>query len=137
MERKEKAEIAPRETEPLGLFGNLDRLLASAPVVDLVDKGTEFVLTAQIPGMTRENLEIDVGEDGAEIRAKAVSERKEEGPGFYMHETAQNSWSRRVPFPSKVLADRAETDLRDGVLTLRVPKAKPTPEKKSRKATVK
>lgn len=161
MLRKNKTELAAREAQPVDPFREFDRVFDSfrtgledmflsplgfrlwgdatvrAPAVDLVDKGGEFVVTAELPGVAKENLDIEVSEDGAEIRARTETERKEEDKGYYLHERTQDSWYRRVPFPAEVVADRAEAELKDGVLTLRVPKLQTTPETKARKVTVK
>lgn len=107
------------------------------PVVDLVDKGGEFVVTAEVPGVSKENVDIEVHEEGVELRAQVASETKKEDGGYYYRERTSNSWYRRLPFPDAVIPDKAEAELKDGLLTLRVPKAQPTEANKARKVPVK
>src|SRR2546426_766353 len=90
--------------------------------VDLKDAGKEFVLAAELPGVAKDDLDINVTEDGVEIRAKAGKEEERKDGGYYVHERTYGEWYRRLPFPAEVLPDDAEADLKYGVLTLPVPK---------------
>ncbi len=106
-------------------------------LVDLKDTGKEFVVQAELPGVAKEDLDIEVTEDGVEFKAKAKQEREEEGEGYYLKERSYRSWHRRVSFPSEVLPDKAEAKLEEGVLTLRAPKKEASTEGEGRKVPVK
>lgn len=107
------------------------------PVVDLVDKGGEFVVSAEMPGVSKENVDVQITEESVEIRAQVSSEAEKEDGGYYHRERTSNAWYRRLPFPDVVAPDKAEAELKDGVLTLRVSKAQPTEARKARKVAVK
>ena len=161
MLRRNKTELAPREASPQSLFGDFDRIfedfrlgledvftapfgaLASwngnamrQPAIDLKDEGKEFVVTAELPGVTKDGLDLQVTEDGLELQAKMDAEQKKEDDGYVYRERSYSAWYRRLPFPAEVVPDGAQAALKDGVLTVRVPKKEPTPERKPRKIRV-
>lgn len=102
---------------------------ARAPLVDLVDEGREFVLRAELPGVSKEDLDIRVSPDGIEMRAEAEREKEEKEPHYYYRERAYRAFHRRIPLPEEVFADRTEAKLKDGVLEVRIPKREPTPKR--------
>jgi HSP20 family protein len=106
-------------------------------LVDLKDTGTEFVVKAELPGVAKEDLDVEVTQEGVELKAKAKQEREEEEEGYYLKERSYQSWHRWVPFPSEVLPDKAEAELEEGVLTLRAPKKEASTEGEGRKVPVK
>ncbi len=105
-------------------------------LVDLKDTGKEFVVEAELPGVAKEDLDIEVTADGVELKAEAKQEREEKEEGYYLKERSYRSWHRRVSFPSEVLPDKAEAKLEEGVLTLRAPKKEASTEGEGRKVPV-
>jgi HSP20 family protein len=108
------------------------------PLVDLADNGKEYVVKAEIPGIQKEDLNIDVTEDSVEISGETRSEEKEEDKerGYLRRERRYARFYRSIPLPDRVAADKADAQLKDGILTVKLPKAAP-PEKKTRKIQVK
>jgi HSP20 family protein len=159
MQRESK--LATREAAPKSLWDEFDRIFANfrtgledffprfgglstwagggtrAALVDVRDNGRDFVVQAELPGVQKEDLDIDVTPEGLEIKAQRRREQEEKEQGYYYRERAYDSWYRRLQFPAEVLPDKTEAELRDGVLTVTVPKKEPTPEKKPRKVRVK
>lgn len=112
--------------------------LARQPLIDLADNGKEYLLKAEIPGINKEDLSIEVGENEIEISGESKAEEKEEDKdrGYIRRERRYSKFYRSLPLPDSVVADKAEAELKDGVLTVKLPKASP-PEKKSKKIQVK
>jgi len=112
--------------------------LARQPLIDLADNGMEYLLKAEIPGINKEDLNIEVGENEIEISGETKSEEKEEDKesGYIRRERRYSKFYRTLPLPDSVLTDKAEAELKDGVLTVRLPKASP-PERKAKKVQVK
>ena len=106
------------------------------PLVDLSDKGGEYVVTAEVPGIPKDKLNIEVTEDGIEISGEAVSEKETEEEGFVRRERHFSRFQRTLPFPEKIVPDKTDAELKDGLLTVKLPKAKP-PERKTKKVQVK
>ena len=108
------------------------------PLVDLVEEEKEFVLRAEVPGIDKEGLNIEVTENGIEITGESTAERKEEDKetGYVRRERHYARFHRSLPFPEKIVPDEVDAELKDGVLTVKAPKAAP-PEKKTKKVSVK
>ncbi len=112
--------------------------LVRQPLMDLSDKGKEYVVKAEVPGVGKDDLSIEVTDAGIEISGETSSEREQadEERGYVRRERSYARFHRTLPFPEKVVPDKADAELKDGVLTVKVPKAAP-PEKKSKKLQVK
>ena len=161
MRRKKSTSLEPREASPKSLFEEFDRvfdefrngledvfstpMLAPAgawnvgvrqALVDVKDAGKEVVVTAELPGVSKDGLDIDATENGVEIRARAEKDDEREDEGHYHRERSYSQWYRRFPFPAEVFPDQAQAELKDGILTLRVPKKVPAQDEKPRKVPV-
>jgi HSP20 family protein len=112
--------------------------LVRQPLMDLSDMGKEYVIKAEVPGVEKDNLSIEVTDAGIEISGETSSEKEQsdEERGYVRRERSYARFDRTLPFPERVLPDKADAELKDGVLTVKVPKAAP-PEKKAKKIQVK
>ena len=108
------------------------------PLVDLTDEGDAFVVKAEVPGVKKDELSIEVTEDAIEISGESVSEKEEKDKegGILRKERHYARFQRSLPFPEKIAPDQADAELKDGLLTVKVPKASP-PDKKTKKVQVK
>jgi HSP20 family protein len=104
-----------------GWFGNFAPALFQ-PRVDMVDEGEALRITAELPGLDKQDLELIVEDGFLVLRGdKRVDAGKEE-KGCYRLERAFGSFQRVLPLPDGVDLDRAEARFDKGVLTLRLPK---------------
>ena len=108
------------------------------PLVDLADNGKEYLVKAEIPGIKKEDLRIEVTQDNLEISGETSVDEKEEDKetGYIRRERRYSRFYRTLPLPENVLTDKVEAELKDGVLTVKLPKAAP-PVKKTKKVPVK
>ena len=106
------------------------------PLVDLIDKGSEFVVRAELPGVSKEDVDLTVTPEGIEIRAESKRSREEEEKDYFYSERTYQALQRVLSFPEEVKADLAAAALKDGILEVRIPKREPTPEKKPVKVPV-
>ncbi len=102
---------------------NNDSLGSSRPAVDIFDKGGEVVIYAELPGMKKEDIDVRVENNVLTIRGK--KERKEEvkEEGYFRAERTYGSFSRSFSLPTTVEVGKIAADYKDGILTLRLPKA--------------
>ena len=114
---------------PIAPFGREGVLATRQPLVDLADNGREFVLTAELPGVKKEDLDLQVTPEGIEIGAETHQEREDRGKDYAYREREYSSFRRVLPFPEEVLPDQVEAKLTDGVLEVRLPKKEPTPKR--------
>lgn len=106
------------------------------PLVDLIDQGSEFVVRAELPGVSKEDIDLKVTSEGIQIRAKADRSREEKEKDYYFQERTYQAYERALSLPEEVKADLASATLKDGVLEVRIPKKQPTPESKPVKVPV-
>jgi len=111
---------------------------ARQPLVDMVDNGKEFVIKAEVPGITKDDLKIEVTENSLEMSGETETEKSEEDKetGYVRRERRYSRFHRVLPLPENVKTDKVEAELKDGILQIRLPKATP-PAKKSQKVQVK
>ena len=98
------------------------------PPVDLYETADEYVLTAELPGLTREQIDIHAEERRIVIRGARGSDSGRDIPCEQYHrvERGHGRFSRTFELPLPVNADDVTADLRDGVLTVVCPKARET-----------
>jgi HSP20 family protein len=97
------------------------------PAVEVTETADELELTAELPGMSRDDLEIELEDDMLTIRGvkeeKKEEEKKEEGEVTYrVAERSYGEFSRSFTVPSTVDTEAISAEFRDGVLTVIMPK---------------
>lgn len=95
------------------------------PRIDVVDSKEEVVVRAEVPGLDRDDLDVTIASELVTIKGERKDSLESESECFYCRETSFGSFERQVPLPERVVPDRAEATLRNGVLTLHLPKAEP------------
>ena len=96
------------------------------PPVDLYETGTDFVLTAELSGLTRDEIEIHAEENRITIRgARPTGPAGKEVPceQFHRVERGHGRFSRAFSLPEAIDVDAVSADLKDGLLTVTIPKA--------------
>lgn len=93
------------------------------PVVDVFDTGEEFTLEFELPGLTREDVEITTSERGLLLQVRS---RKEPREAPLHAERAPFAPSRLVPLPAEVQTGRVNASFKEGILTVSVPKKQAT-----------
>ena len=95
------------------------------PISDLEDKGDHYMLKADLPGIKKDNVDIKVTNDSIEISGKQEEAREEESTDYLLRERRWASFERSFTLPEEVLPDEADAEMKDGILTLKVPKKEP------------
>jgi HSP20 family protein len=94
------------------------------PRIDVVDRDDEIIVKAEVPGVDKKDLDISVTENTVRLKGSTRKEEKEEKGDFYRCEISSGSFSRLVPLPADVDAEKARTKFKDGLLELTLPKMK-------------
>jgi HSP20 family protein len=110
------------------LFGSANREGLWAPRIEAVQKGDRFIVRAELPGLKKEDVEIELGENALTIHGERRDEREEERDGYYHTEREYGQFYRTVPLPEGVISESAEASFRNGVLeiTMKAPPAEAT-----------
>jgi HSP20 family protein len=106
------------------------------PYVDVIDAGTEYVVKAELPGLKKETLAIEVGPNELSVAADSDVEREEKGKTYLHRERAFSTFRRNIGFPESIDPGKASAELAEGILEIRLPKLEPRREKKSRRLTL-
>ena len=101
-----------------------------APQVEVLQKNGQFIVRADLPGLTKDDVKVEVTDEGLTIRGERKQETEEKKEGYYRSERCYGSFYRLVPLPEGVQGDRANASFKNGVLEVTMPapkeEAKPT-----------
>lgn len=104
------------------------------PKIDVKDKKDHVEVKAELPGISEDELDIEVCDGVMTISGEKKDEKEEEKEGYYYKESHSGSFSRSFTLPAEVDEEKADADMDKGVLTITLPKIKP---KKAKKVSVK
>ncbi|HVE80549.1 MAG TPA: Hsp20/alpha crystallin family protein [Candidatus Dormibacteraeota bacterium] len=90
--------------------------------VDVYQTKENVVIKAPIAGVDPKNLEVAIAEDVVTIRGERVEESVVDREHYYVQECYWGAFSRSIILPASVNADKAEASLKNGVLTISIPK---------------
>jgi len=106
------------------------RINVGVPNVDISDEVDHIRIRADMPGVPKENVEVHIDDDVLEIKARMdESEEKTEG-NYIRRERRTSSFQRSFVLPETVDKDDIKANMRDGVLSLTIPKVEPKQPKK-------
>ncbi len=86
------------------------------PAIEAFQRGNEFVVRADVPGLSKDDITVEIGEDALTIQGERKYDREEEREGVYRSERAYGSFCRVLPLPEGAVADSAKANFADGVL---------------------
>jgi HSP20 family protein len=111
----------------------LERMLGSAfgtfgpsgvyPPVDVFDTGDEFLVKAELPGVSPQDIEVSFEGDALTLRGERKLATPEADAAYHRRERSEGRFRRVVRLPGRVAGDAVGAEVRDGVLTIHVPKA--------------
>lgn len=96
--------------------------LTRLPAVDVTEKEESFEISAELPGMDEQDVEVKLVGDTLVIKGEKRQERKEEKQGYYLSERSYGSFQRSFNVPDSVDRDRIDARFSKGVLVLTMPK---------------
>ena len=105
------------------------------PLADIQDRGDNIIVTIELPGVRKEDIELSVTEDDITVRVERKRHAAEKGEGFYRIERSYRGFYRSMRLPSKVMPEGAEASYKDGVLEIKLPKKEKS--RKAKKITIK
>ena len=95
----------------------------SAPKVDIVDKGDKLLIRAEIPGVGKDDLHIELNDQSVTIRGETRKETSEEKGDYYRREISSGRFQRTLALPVAVQGDKANARFDNGLLEVVLPKA--------------
>jgi HSP20 family protein len=98
--------------------------------IDVYQTDNEIVIKSTIAGVKPEDLDVSINNDMVTIRGDRKNDEVVEGENYYYQECYWGTFSRSVILPVEVIADKAEAQMKNGILTIRLPKADTTKSKR-------
>jgi HSP20 family protein len=86
------------------------------PAIEAFQRGNEFVVRADVPGLSKDDLTVEIGEDALTIQGERKHEEEEEREGVYRSERSYGRFYRVIPLPEGAVPDSAKAQFKDGVL---------------------
>lgn len=91
--------------------------------IDVYQTENDVVIKSTIAGVKPEDLDVSISSDMVTIRGERKNEEEVTGENYYYQECYWGSFSRSVVMPTDIIAEKAEASLKNGILTIRLPKA--------------
>jgi HSP20 family protein len=122
-------------------WGPRTSLLASpdyrTPLMDVVDLGDKYEMHVEMPGIKKEDISIEVTPTMVEICAEHEETSENKGKNWLRQERSSTDFYRSLELPEELKTGNVEAELKDGVLTLSLPKTEPKPKYETIKVKIK
>lgn len=93
------------------------------PAVEVAETAEAIVVKAQVPGVSKDNLSVEVSTEGMTLKGELKAEEAVPEKRYPLQEICYGTFERTVPFSVPVESDRATATLKDGILLVTVPKS--------------
>jgi len=139
---RDKENIMANEMEPwrpfremVSLRDAMDRLFEDSvitskatvaiPRIDIKDKKNSIVVKAELPGMSEDQIDVEISEGVMTISGEKTEEREKEEGEYCYKESHSGTFSRSFTLPTEVIAEKADAEMKNGVLSITIPKIEP------------
>jgi len=112
----------------------LDSFQGWYPAVDIAETKDDFVVKVEVPGMSKDDLKIKMQENVLTVQGEKKQESESKDQNYHRIERSFGSFCRSFRLPSMVKADKIEANYKDGILSIKLPKAE---EAKSKEIEIK
>jgi HSP20 family protein len=92
-----------------------------APEVEVFHRNNELVVRADLPGLTKDDVKVDITEDRVTLQGERKREHEEEKGGVYRSERSYGSFYREIPLPEGAITEQAKATFKDGTLEITLP----------------
>ena len=92
------------------------------PAVDIAETDKEFTVSAELPGMTRDDIELTIKDDMLTLKGEKKSMNGKEDENVYLAERCYGKFTRSFTLNNKVNAKNVKADFHEGILTIHLPK---------------
>jgi HSP20 family protein len=103
-------------------FGQLRAMALAAPALDVYDQKDDLIVKAEIPGLSKEEIDISLEGNMLTIKGEKRKEEEVKEEDYYRSERAYGAFSRSIELPAAVQTDKVNASFKNGVLEIRLPK---------------
>jgi HSP20 family protein len=112
-----------RAFEDFGLARGARETGIWSPPVEVFERDNNLVVRAELPGLSENDVKIELTDDGLIIQGERKSEHEERREGFYRSEISYGNFYRMIPLPEEADVDQAQAQMNNGVLEVVIPMA--------------
>jgi HSP20 family protein len=91
-----------------------------SPRIEAFQKDNQFIVRAELPGLKKEDVKVNVTDDSITIEGERKHEFEEDRGGVFHTERSYGSFYREIPLPEGAIGDKAEATFKDGVLEVKL-----------------
>ncbi|MBT9151270.1 MAG: Spore protein SP21 [candidate division WS2 bacterium] len=99
-------------------------LVRFAPAVELTEDNGDYLAKVEVPGVSPEDIEVIITPEQLTVKGEVKGKKEEERKGYHYSEFTYGSFRRILPFPNKIDDSQAKASFKNGILEVRVPRAK-------------
>ena len=101
-----------------------------SPKSNIMETESNIVATFEIPGIGKEDINLNVTNDSIEVEAKKSSKVEKKQKGKYLYKETSQNFYRKMPLPKTVDAEKAKASYKNGILKVEMPKKEEEKKKK-------
>jgi HSP20 family protein len=117
-------------------FRSFDRESSWSPRVEVFQKGDRYIVRAELPGLKKDDVQVEITDDVLTIQGERREEHEEEREGYYHSEREYGQFHRAVSLPEGVIAESAQASFNNGVLEISM-QAPPAEASRGRRLEIK
>jgi HSP20 family protein len=125
-------DLAPRNGSAVRAFPRQRSVVALGevePAIEVADTPVAVIVKAQVPGVSRENLQVNVTDNALTLKGEVQEYKTTEEKNYHQREFHYGAFARTITLPTTVQAEQATAQLKDGVLEVTIPKREATKAK--------
>ena len=128
--KKENVELVRKTYDPVNPFQMMSRFAKDMekvewmPPVEVFQNNGQFIVRADLPGLTKDDVKVEVADEFLMISGERKEEKEEKEEGFYRSERSYGTFYRQIPLPENAMTENAAATFLNGVLEITVPAPK-------------
>ena len=107
------------------------------PPMDIIDNGDHYEMKLEVPGIPKDKIDIQVTPTAIEVKGEYDENKEEKDKKWLRRECNSISFYRALELPEELKTDNVDAELKEGILTVKLPKVSPKPEKQPKKIKIK
>jgi HSP20 family protein len=107
------------------------------PLMDIADLGDKYEMHVEMPGIPKDDIEIEVTPNSIEICANHENSKEDKDKNWLRRERSSMSFYRSLELAEQIKSDNVDAEFKDGILKVMLPKVEPKPKHKASKVKIK
>lgn len=107
----------------------VDKSSVRKPLLEIRDTGDHLKIIAELPGVNKDDIDIDVEDQNLILKSEAKQEKEKTEENKYYSERRYSSFYRQIPLPVEIIPEKTEASFKNGILEIDLLKKEPTKKK--------